>query len=153
MPQKACAARRPPSAPRCSRTTSSKRSAAPTGRARSVTRAAGAGDDRPTNEHDDRDGSQHAVGAMSVRYHSVGPFEVVSRLGSGGMADVLKAVDGRNGRIVALKIPKTHPGVREAEREGALLHIRLSEIDPRVPRVVWIDESVGNEIDFAMGDG
>ncbi|MEO5619266.1 MAG: serine/threonine-protein kinase [Candidatus Eisenbacteria bacterium] len=87
---------------------------------------------------------------MSVRYHSVGPYEVLSRLGSGGMADVLKAVDGRNGRIVALKIPKTDPGVREAEREGALIQMRLSETDPRVPRVFEIDESVENEMYIAM---
>jgi len=87
---------------------------------------------------------------VSVRYHSVGPFEVLSRLGSGGMADVLKAVDGRNGRTVALKIPKTDPGVREAEREGALIQMRLSEIDPRVPRVFEIEESVENEMYIAM---
>ncbi len=87
---------------------------------------------------------------MSVRYHSVGPFEVLSRLGSGGMADVLKAVDSRNGRTVALKIPKTDPGVREAEREGALIQMRLSEIDPRVPKVFEIEESVENDMYIAM---
>lgn len=87
---------------------------------------------------------------MSVRYHSVGPFEVLSRLGSGGMADVLKAVDGRDGRTVALKIPKTDPGVREAERAGALLQQQLSEIDSRVPSVYEIHESVENEMYIAM---
>ena len=87
---------------------------------------------------------------MSVRYHSVGPFEVLSRLGSGGMADVLKAVDSRNGRTVALKIPKTDPGVREAEREGALIQMRLSEIDPRVPHVFEIEDGVEDEMYIAM---
>jgi hypothetical protein len=87
---------------------------------------------------------------VSVRYHSVGPFEVLSRLGSGGMADVLKAVDGRNGRTVALKIPKTDPGVREAERQGALIQRRLSEIDRRVPQVFEIEESIENEMYVAM---
>ena len=87
---------------------------------------------------------------MSVRYHSVGPYEVLSRLGSGGMADVLMAVDGRDGRTVALKIPKTEPGVREAEREGARLQMRLSEIDPRVPRVFEIEETAESEMYIAM---
>ena len=87
---------------------------------------------------------------MSVRYHSVGPYEVLSRLGSGGMADVLKAVDGRDGRTVALKIPKTEPGVREAEREGARIQVQLSEIDPRVPRVFEIEESAESEMYIAM---
>ncbi len=87
---------------------------------------------------------------MSVRYHSVGPFEVLCRLGSGGMADVLKAVDGRDGRVVALKIPKTDHGIREAERVGALLQKQLSEIDGRVPAVYEIHESVENEMYIAM---
>ena len=87
---------------------------------------------------------------MSVRYQSVGPFEVLSRLGSGGMADVLKAVDGRDGRIVALKIPKADSGIREAERAGALLQKQLSEIDARVPAVYEIHESVENEMYIAM---
>jgi hypothetical protein len=89
-------------------------------------------------------------GPMSVRYHSVGPYEVLSRLGSGGMADVLKAVDGRDGRIVALKIPKADPGIREAERAGALLQKQLSEIDARVPAVYEIHESAENEMYIAM---
>jgi len=87
---------------------------------------------------------------MSVRYHSVGPFAIVSRLGSGGMADVLQAVDSRNGRTVALKIPKSDAGVRAAEREGALIQMRLSEIDPRVPRVFEIEESAEDEMYIAM---
>ena len=66
------------------------------------------------------------------------------------MADVLKARDGRDGRTVALKIPKTEPGVREAEREGALIQMRLSEIDPRVPKVFEIEDSVENEMYIAM---
>jgi serine/threonine protein kinase len=90
------------------------------------------------------------AGAMSVRYQSVGPFDVRSRLGSGGMADVLKAVDGRDGRVVALKIPKADPGVRDAERAGAMLQQQLSEIDPRVPAVYEIHESVENDMYIAM---
>src|SRR5207247_6632029 len=113
---------------------SSRPSAAPTGPAHSYPWRAGAADDRRASERTDR-GVRARSGPVSVRYHSVGPFEVLSRLGSGGMADVFKAVDSRNGRTVALKIPKSDPGVREAERQGALIQMRLSEIDPRVPRV------------------
>ncbi len=87
---------------------------------------------------------------MSVRYHSVGPYEVLSRLGSGGMADVLKARDGRDGRIVALKIPRADPGIREAERKGALLQEQLSAIDTRVPAVYEIHDSVEDETYIAM---
>src|SRR5437762_7284618 len=81
---------------------------------------------------------------MSIRYHSVGPFEVLSRLGSGGMSDVLKAVDGRDQRVVALKLPKDDPGIREAEHAGALLQQRLSEVDTRVPAVYDIHDGDGD---------
>ena len=87
---------------------------------------------------------------MSVRYHSVGPFAVHSRLGSGGMADVLKAVDERDGRTVALKIPKADPGVREAERAGAVLQKQLSEVDHRVPAVYEIHDDAGDEMYIVM---
>ena len=87
---------------------------------------------------------------MSVRYHSVGPYAVHSRLGSGGMADVLKAVDERDGRTVALKIPKSDPGVREAERVGALLQKQLSEVDPHVPAVYEIHDDPGDEMYIVM---
>jgi serine/threonine protein kinase len=87
---------------------------------------------------------------MSIRYTDVDSYKVLARIGSGGMADVFKAVDTRDGRTVALKIPKADRGIREAERAGAELQLRLSEVDGRVPAVYEIGESNESEMYIAM---
>jgi len=87
---------------------------------------------------------------MSIRYLAVGPFEVVARIGSGGMADVFKAVDSRDGRTVALKVPKADREIRAAEHAGALIQQQLSAFDGRVPAVYEIHESLENEMYIAM---
>jgi hypothetical protein len=92
---------------------------------------------------------------MSVRYHSLGPFEVLSRIGSGGMADVFKAWDSRDGSLVALKIPRSDPTVREAELAGARLQQQLSAVDPRVPKVFEIhagDDEVYIAMEYVPGE-
>jgi Tol biopolymer transport system component len=63
---------------------------------------------------------------MLTRGSRLGPFEVVSPLGAGGMGEVWRATDRRLGRDVALKmLPAdlaTHPGrVARFEREARLL--------------------------------
>jgi hypothetical protein len=70
----------------------------------------------------------------------IGKYEILHKLGRGGMADVYLAVDTEHGHQVALKLiehaadPDTHDSI-EAERRGAQLQARLAAIDPRVVRV------------------
>jgi len=58
----------------------------------------------------------------------VGPYEIVSALGAGGMGEVYKATDTRLGRAVAIKIlPSADPDLiarfdREARAVAALAH-------------------------------
>ena len=70
----------------------------------------------------------------------IGKYEIVHKLGRGGMADVYLAVDTAFGHQVALKLiehapdPDTRDSI-EAERRGAQLQAHLAAIDPRVVRV------------------
>ena len=70
----------------------------------------------------------------------IGKYEILHKLGRGGMADVYLAVDTAFGHQVALKLiehapdPDTRDSI-EAERRGAQLQAHLAAIDPRVVRV------------------
>ena len=70
----------------------------------------------------------------------VGKYEILSKLGRGGMADVYLAQDTENQRTVALKVIEQGPDADsretiEAERRGSHLQAKLAEIDPRVVRI------------------
>ncbi len=70
----------------------------------------------------------------------LGKYEILRKLGRGGMADVYLAQDTELGHNVALKLIEhavdadTRDSI-EAERSGAVLQERLAAIDPRVVRV------------------
>ena len=70
----------------------------------------------------------------------IGKYEIVRKLGRGGMADVYLAQDGENGGTVALKLIEhamdadTIAAI-DAERRGAGLQAHLAAIDPLVARV------------------
>lgn len=70
----------------------------------------------------------------------LGKYEIVRKLGRGGMADVYLAQDTEAGRPVALKLIEhaadqdTRDSI-EAERRGAGLQARLADIDPHVVKV------------------
>ncbi len=70
----------------------------------------------------------------------LGKYEIRSKLGRGGMADVYLAFDPELGHEVALKLIEESPDPDsrdfiEAERRGAQLQASLAEVDPHVARI------------------
>ncbi len=77
---------------------------------------------------------------------TVGKYQILSKLGRGGMADVYLAVDSLLGCQVALKLIEhaddadTRDAI-EAERRGATLQYRLGEVDLRVARIFEVNHT------------
>jgi serine/threonine protein kinase len=77
---------------------------------------------------------------MAPTSRKIGKYEILHKLGRGGMADVYMALDTEHGQQVALKLIEhandadTRDSI-EAERRGAQLQAHLAAIDPRVVRV------------------
>ena len=70
----------------------------------------------------------------------IGKYEILRKLGRGGMADVYLVQDTENERTVALKVIEHGPDpdsseTIEAERRGSQLQAKLAEIDSRVVRI------------------
>jgi eukaryotic-like serine/threonine-protein kinase len=77
---------------------------------------------------------------MNTVFHRLGPYEVLSEIGRGGMAMVVLATDTRTGRNVALKlVQRASSGeareIYEAEQSGAELQRQFSQISRHVPAV------------------
>ena len=77
---------------------------------------------------------------MNTVFHRLGPYEVLSEIGRGGMALVVLALDTRTGQNVALKLVQraTEGEAREifeAEYSGAELQRQFSQISRHVPAV------------------
>lgn len=77
---------------------------------------------------------------MKPWLQNLGDYEILEKLGRGGMADVYLALDRTKNLRVALKLVEHGEDadareILEAERLGAELQQRISEADPRVPRI------------------
>ena len=77
---------------------------------------------------------------MTTVYQRIGKFEILRKLGRGGMADVYLAHDAEANRQVALKLleigaDQDAQAALAAERHGAILQARLCGIDPHVATV------------------
>jgi serine/threonine-protein kinase len=69
-----------------------------------------------------------------------GRYELIRRLGRGGMADVYLARDGAHDRQVAIKLVELRPDresreIYDAERRGAMLQEQFCHLDSHVPQV------------------
>ena len=83
---------------------------------------------------------------MTTVYSQIGKFEILRKLGRGGMADVYLAQDAEGQRQVALKVleigtDQDSQDALAAERHGAILQSRLCGIDPHVATVYEYGES------------
>ena len=83
---------------------------------------------------------------MTTVYQRIGKFEILRKLGRGGMADVYLARDSETDRDVALKVleigsEQDAQDTLAAERHGAILQARLCGIDPHVATVHEYGES------------
>ena len=83
---------------------------------------------------------------MTTVYQRIGKFEILRKLGRGGMADVYLAQDTEANRQVALKlleigVDHEAQDTLAAERHGAILQARLCGIDPHVATVHEYGES------------
>ena len=77
---------------------------------------------------------------MKSFLQNIGDYQILEKLGRGGMADVYLALDRKNDRRVALKLVEHGEGaeareILEAERLGAELQQGISASDPRVPQI------------------
>ena len=78
----------------------------------------------------------------------LGKYEILSKLGRGGMADVYLAEDTEHGRKVALKVIEKGPDADsqesiDAERRGSALQAKLAAIDARVVQIFEADNMDG----------
>lgn len=77
---------------------------------------------------------------MKSLLQDFGDYQILEKLGRGGMADVYLALDRKNNLRCALKLVEHGEGpeaqeILEAERLGSELQRRLSLMDPRVPQI------------------
>lgn len=77
---------------------------------------------------------------MTSFLQSIGEYQILEKLGRGGMADVYLAFDSKNNRRVALKLVEHGTGedaqeIVAAERLGAELQAQLGLIEARVPTI------------------
>jgi eukaryotic-like serine/threonine-protein kinase len=97
---------------------------------------------------------------MKSLLQNIGDYQILEKLGRGGMADVYLAVDRKENRRVALKLVERGEGpeaqeVLDAERLGAELQQRISMVDPRVPRIHAFGDLDGYffiEMEFVEGN-
>jgi tetratricopeptide (TPR) repeat protein len=89
----------------------------------------------------------------------VGKYEILSKLGRGGMADVYLAQDKERNCQVALKVIEREADAGsaetiEAERRGSELQAKLAEIDARVVKIFEagdMDEYFGVAMEYVEG--
>lgn len=95
-----------------------------------------------TQRNDANDATARAAGSRpeGSAPPRIGPFDILTKLGTGGSATVYKAVDRRTGRVVALKVPaSTDPDAVERFRRAARLGAQVQH-----PNVAQVGELLGD---------
>src|SRR5713226_5395000 len=80
---------------------------------------------------------------------NLGPYEILSPIGEGGMGEVWKARDTRLDRIVAVKISKTEFSrrfEREAQAIAALNHPNICQIYDVGPNYIVMEYVEGSQL-------
>ena len=82
----------------------------------------------------------------------VGPYEILSQIGQGGMGVVYKALDTRLGRHVALKCLSHHFSGDQSAKDGFLLEARAASLlnHPNICTVYDIGETEQGQLFIAM---
>lgn len=86
----------------------------------------------------------------------LGPYEIVSRIGAGGMGEVYKARDTRLGRTVAIKIAKqqfTATFEREARAISALNHSNICQLYDVGPNYLVMEYVEGPTLEDRLKHG
>jgi len=96
------------------------------------------------------DGSLGAIDAARTGIDRIGPYQLVSKLGAGGMGEVYLAQDTRLGRQVAVKIlPREFSS--DAERRGRFLREAKAASALNHPNIVTVHEfGSESEIDYLV---
>src|SRR5579872_6403292 len=79
----------------------------------------------------------------------LGPYEIVSKIGAGGMGEVYRATDTRLDRIVALKVSKSEFGERfdrEARAVAALNHPHICQLYDVGPNYLVMEFLEGTQL-------
>ena len=90
-------------------------------------------------------------GATLTKGSRVGPYEIIERIGEGGMAVVFKALDTRLERVVALKFLRSDDATEELRKRFSLEAKTASKLDhPNICTIYNIGETAHHELYIAM---
>ena len=106
------------------------------------------GVDEPTAGNPSFSDQETAALSGLQRGQTLGPYQLVERLGGGAMATVYRAIDQRSNRAVAVKVlrPDADAIMRERFRREALTHSNLNH--PNIVQILDIGQAPGSGLTY-----